>query len=194
MNEQPETSEEYPVNYYQGGVVDEGSLRFRVDADDVITKIADELRGGLKTERKGVKTYHEERRMMNEEGVSRVVALFNGIVNKVGHLTKYQNEERVVRQLKSVIKSFIFELILNLKRWAPSGSYKVRNKRVIIQMVENAVHASMLRADGGFEANNLSKIWNVNQIEDYRQQSAPRAGGGWFGKVFGRGGGGGFVG
>lgn len=190
--------EESPINYYQHMSAQPDGLRFRLDAADVITRVEDELRGGVQYERNGVKTYYEERRMMNDTGISRVSALLHSIVNKVGHLTKYANEERVLRQVKAIVKSFIVDLTLNLKKWAPQariandGSLfnpsmdKVRNKRIVIQMIENAVHESMLRADGGFEASNLSKIWNVQEIDDRRSRERDRSG--MFGGIFGRGG------
>lgn len=67
---------------------------------------------------------------------------------------------------------------------------KVRNPRLVRQLVENAMLASMQRGDEGFEAGNTVKAIQVNEVRDLREQSGvaqsvvPQSGG-FFSRLFG---------
>ena len=83
------------------------------------------------------------------------------------------------------MKAFIYEIVLNAKRWAPDGHRKVRNMRLVIQMVENAIYQSLLRGTDGFEASLTAKSHTVSELVDNRNQGG---GGrtGFIGRLFGR--------
>lgn len=183
-------------NYYQGVMNYIDGLRYRLSGDDVIEQVVDTLRGGVKTIKGNVKEYHEENRLLNEIGVARAKMLLQGGVNKINHLTKYANENRILQQMKAIMHAWIFELVLNMKRWAPEAeidergvliskeNYKVRNPRLVIQVIENAIYQSMLRGTEGFEAELLSKSMFVQETVN-RDDGRQRGGGGPFSRLFG---------
>lgn len=183
-----------PLDYYQGANHDPSGIRYRLEGEDVISQAVDTLKGGvIGTNDLGDKVYNDKQRCMNDVGILRARMVLQSGVNKVNHLTKYFNEDRIHGQIKSIVKAWIFEVTLNMKSWAPeafikegklvnSSHSKVRNKRLIIQTIEQALYQSMLRGTAGFEANLTAKSYNVQEINDNRPK--PRMGG--FGGVFGR--------
>lgn len=181
---------EYEKNYFPDVEADPAGLRYRLEGDDVIKAVITNLRGGLIKTKDGY-VYNEAYRHMNEEGIARVEFFLRGGVNKINHITKYKNEERVMRQMRALARAFTIELTENLKYWAPaarvvqeekvitlnngrqetvmvnrlvnSGIDKVRNKGFVQQVVENALLQSMQRGQEGFEAELTGKSWMVTE-------------------------------
>lgn len=183
------------INYYRDEADRTSGLKYRLDGEDVIERAVDTLRGGVKSKTDGHKKYFDEYKCMNELGIQRARMILEAGVNKINHLTKYSDKEMILRQIRSIIKAWVFEVTLNAKAWAPEARmldnklynpffHKVRNKRLIIQVVENSLLQSMLRGSQGFEAELTSKQFSVTEVNDNRQQ--PRSGqrfGSW---IFGR--------
>ena len=192
-------------NYYDFPQKDAFGLRYRLEGDDVISSVVNILRGGIVKHADGTITYNSDFALMNEEGVARVEFFIRGGVNKINHLTKYKNEQRVMYQMRSLCRGFIIELVENMKRWSPNATVvyenitttttagqiitkverlinpnieKIRNKHLVLQVVENALLQSMLRGNEGFEAEITGKSWVVNEQVGQQQQ---REGGGGFG-------------
>lgn len=166
-------------SYYRSPTDIVDGLKYRLEGRDVIESVMDMLNGGVKAQKGSAKVYFEEHRLMNGLGIARVKFFLQSAVNKINHLTKYANEERINRQVKPMIKSFVHELVLNAKRWAPEACmtggvlinrgipfHKVRNMRLIVQVIENSIYQSMLRGTEGFEAELLSKSWDVHEVVD----------------------------
>lgn len=174
-----------PRNYYPSAHESVSGLKFRLDGRDVIRDVTDTLRGGVKKRAGNATEYFEERRLLNDLGVERVRLIVQSGVNKVAHLTKYENEERILQQVKSIMKAFIYELTSHAKDWAPKGKLKVLNKRLVVQMVENAIYQSMLRGSEGFEAGLTAKSWVAQEVIDHRQQGGS-GGGGFLSRIFRR--------
>lgn len=118
-------SEEESRNYFGPQGPDADALKYRLDGEDVIKRVVDTLRGGFFEGADGRKVYREEYRLMNDEGISRVEMTIRSGVNKVIHLTKYKNEERILRQVKELARAFAHELVANIKRWGPIYTTKV---------------------------------------------------------------------
>ena len=168
-------------NYFNSANDSYMGFRERIDGTEVIVEICNELRGVSFDEHGNLKEYPEYR-MLNEKGIARVRALLKSIMNKVNHLTKYENNARVLMQIKSTVSGFLPELVLNLRDWAPEGELKVRNWPLILRMIENGVVASMLRGEGGFEAKNLTQQHSITELVDGR----PRPKKGLFGMFGGQ--------
>lgn len=167
-----------PRNYFPTAMDSPGGFKYRLDGREVIREIVETLKGGVKFRKGQSIDYHEGRRLMNDLGIERVRLMVQTGVNKVNHLTKYSNENRIFSQMKAIMRAFIYELVLNAKKWAPPDQYKVRNMRLIIQMVENAIYQSMLRGTEGFEAQLTAKSWGVQEVMDHRIPQ--KSGGGIF--------------
>lgn len=177
-----------PRNYYKDATDSVSGLKFRLDGSDVIENVVNTLRGGVKRRSGGKTEYHEEHRLMNDLGIARAKFFLQGSINKVNHLTQYTNEDRILRQIRSLVKSWVFELTANLKIWAPGHDPentppypKVKNKRLVVNVVENAIYQSMLRGKEGFEAKLITKTHNV-----YEAVGQEKRGGSIVGGLFGR--------
>lgn len=185
------------ANYYRQQLDYATGLKYRLDGEDVIERAVDTLRGGVKSVINGKKLYFDDYKLMNEVGIQRARMVLEAGVNKINHLTKYTDNEMISRQIKALVKAWLFEVTLNAKRWAPEARFtaagrlvnpdfcKIRNKRLVIQTIENALFQSMLRGTEGFEASLTSKQFSVQEIQDNR--SASRGGSrGFFGGLFSR--------
>lgn len=183
-------------NYYRNQLDYATGLKYRLDGDDVIERAIDTLRGGVKQTINARKIYFEEYKLMNEVGIQRARMVLEAGVNKINHLTKYTDKEMIFRQIRSLTKAWLFEVTLNCKRWAPEAKIvnsrlvnnnfsKIKNKRLVIQTVENALLQSMLRGTDGFEASLTSKQFSVQEIQDHREggRGGKR---GFFGGLFSR--------
>jgi hypothetical protein len=166
------------MNFYQDAEERHDLIKYRLDGDERIDRVLNTLRGGIKDVNNGVATYNEEFRLMNELGIQRVSIVLQTGVNKINHLSKYKDDERIFAQVVAIMGDFDKELVSNLKVWAPEAQFKegklinptmakVRNKRIIVQEVENALVQSFLRANAGFEADITGKAYSVSE---YRQQ------------------------
>lgn len=188
MNDQQDIMPQFTDNYSQGmnlynpreTTVD--VIKYRLDGNERIESVIDTLRGGVLDIKNNKKVYREEFRMMNELGIQRVRMVIESGVNKINHLTNYHDEDRIFRQIKAIMKDFVKELVLNMKMWSPEATFKngqlindsfskVRNKRIIVQQVENAILQSMLRGNEGFEADITGKNFNVSEV---RHQEPPQ--------------------
>lgn len=158
-------------NYYNNLLVNQfAGFKERIDGREIVDDLCDELRGVVWVNGKRVET--SEYRMLNEIGIARVRGLLRSVVNKNTHLTKYENNSRVLLQISGAIEGFIVELVCNLRTWSPKGFAKVPNWRLVVQMVEQSMLASMLRGESGFEANLTGKQQqhNVNEVIDRTPQ------------------------
>lgn len=195
MDYEPQYQES--VNYYRNALDTASGLKYRLDGEDVITRAIDTLRGGVRSKVNGKKTYFDEFKCMNDLGIQRARMVLEAGVNKINHLTKYSDKEMIFRQIRSLTKAWLFEVTLNSKRWSPEARFsrhdnhlindnysKVRNKRLIIQTIENALLQSMLRGTDGFEASLTSKQFSVHEVKNNSPQN--NRGGGLFGNLFGR--------
>ena len=184
-------------NYYRSQLDYANGLKYRLDGEDVIVRAVDTLRGGIKNTVNGRKLYYDEYKLMNEVGIQRARMVLEAGVNKINHLTKYTDKDMIFKQIRALVRAWLFEVTLNCKRWAPESHvvkgrlinpdfHKIKNKRLVIQTVENALLQSMLRGTDGFEASLTSKQFNVQEIQDNRQGGG---GGkrGFFGGLFSRG-------
>lgn len=181
-------------NYYRNQLDYATGLKYRLDGEDVLERAIDTLRGGVRQTVNGKKHYFDEYRLMNEVGIQRARMVLEAGVNKINHLTKYTDKEMIFRQIRSLTKAWLFEVTLNCKRWSPEAKInngrlvnpnfsKIRNKRLVIQTIENALLQSMLRGTDGFEASLTSKQFSVQEIQDNRSSSGKR---GFFGGLFTR--------
>lgn len=182
-----------PLNYYQVNN-ESDSLRYRLDAADLIEQSIDTFKGGVKSINKGVKEYYDSQRLMNDLGIARARMVIESGVNKINHLTKYKDEERVFRQVKSLVRAWIYEVVRNMKTWAPSATLvnnklinpsgdKIRSKHLVIGVVENVLLQSMLRGTDGFEAQLTGKQMQVIESRDFTSERREDSGSmrGWFG-------------
>ena len=186
------------ANYYRNQLDYATGLKYRLDGEDVIERAIDTLRGGVRATINGKKVYFDEFKLMNEVGIQRARMVLEAGVNKINHLTKYTDKEMIFRQIRSLTKAWLFEVTLNCKRWSPEARFtakgelvnpdftKIRNKRLVIQTVENALLQSMLRGTDGFEASLTSKQFSVQEIQDNRQGGGVGRRGGFFGGLFQR--------
>lgn len=201
-------------NYFQNANEAVSGLKYRLDGRDVIKDVCDKLRGGFTTDNQtGERKYNESFRLMNEIGISRAEFFLTTGVNKITHLTKYKNEDRIMLQMKALAKAWIVELAANMKNWAPESEWvevemdvprpdgqlvrmkrpvlwsppgcKVRNKTLVVRLIENALFTSMQRGDAGFEALNTTQSMQVSEniIRDERR----KPGKGFFNTLLGRG-------
>lgn len=157
------------VNYY-AQKQQEAGLKYRLDGDDIISAAADELRGAT-FDKEGKKIIIPENRLLNELGVQRACFFLRGAVNKVNHLTKYENVERVNEQMRSTMIAFIKELTLNIYNWRPEGKRKITDRRLILHVLETKAYQSYLRGTEGFEAQITGKNWGVTEVYDYSPKS-----------------------
>lgn len=156
------------MNYYHDPDREAG-LKYRLDGDDVVQATADELRGMTFTS-EGKKLFLTENRLMNEQGVQKAIFFLRGAVNKINHLTKYENEFRINEQIKTQVGGFVRELTKNMKAWAPNGEPKVRSPRLVLRALETKMYQSFLRGNEGFEAQITGKNWGVQEVYDYRKK------------------------
>ena len=182
-------------NYYQEQQ-QQDSLHYRLDAGNLIEQSIDTFKGGIKEKVNGKKIYYEKQRLMNDLGISRARMILEAGVNKINHLTKYKDEERVFKQLKGMVRAWVYEVTLNMKKWSPNATFdgvtgklinpyndKIRNKHLVITVVENALLQSMLRGTAGFEAELTGKQMVVTENKDYSTQTRQQDNNlnGWFG-------------
>lgn len=152
-----------PRNYFRGSQQSDQGLKYRLDARDVIRDVCDTL-SGISRDKYGRPIENESLRLMNEEGVYAARFFLQGSVNKIAHLTKYENEERIMRQMRAQAHEWIKNVALNKKRW------DVKHKGLVVQVVENAILQSMQRGNEGFEASLTGKGWQVSELVDTRPQ------------------------
>jgi hypothetical protein len=188
--------DESPRNYYGGGQAQSEGFKYREEGKDVIKELCDMFRGGVSKDEKGKIVYNEEFRMMNDHGVHAISGLLRSITNKLTHLTRFENEERVHRQQKAEMLNLLIDFTLNMKLWAPKATMKyedlkngecrvtysdntsvvveiddlellpvqkVRNRNIVLEMVESPIFHSKLRSIGGMEQEITGKTHMVNE-------------------------------
>jgi hypothetical protein len=164
-------------NYYAQQSDTASGLKFRIDGKDVNKDIIDRLRGGLIKVANGTLVYNESMRMLSEEGISRAEFFLSCASNKNTHLTKYQNELRISTQIKPLAKAWVTEVVRNRKKWG------VKDPELVVRMVENHMYSSMMRGDGGFEAELTGKNMTMSEIRSINNDQQQM---GFFSKLFGR--------
>lgn len=152
-----------PRNYYAVGPQDTDTLRYRLGAHDDIDSFCDQLRG-IQRDARGKETNTKDEqdryRVVNDEGIYQIRAFLRASCSKITHLTKYTNEDRVLRQMRELSKAWLFMIILHRKTW------EIRDRDIVLHPGEKLLFESMLRANDGFENNNISKAYNVNENID----------------------------
>lgn len=166
-------------NYYADARDISDGLKYRLSGEDIIKELIADLRGAQRDQYGKIASYDEENRIINDIGAYKIRYLLNSELNKITHLTKYANEERVFRQVRELFKMIAFVITLNCKIW------EVRDKDVLQQSLEQTIFNAMLRGNEGFENNNVSKSWNVNENIN---QSPQQQQGGFLSSLFRRGG------
>lgn len=169
-------------NYFTRSNESYQGFKERIDGLDVIDQVCDELRG-VKKDSFGRLQSVPEWCMLNEMGVSRTRMVLKTSVNKITHLTKYENNSRVLTQVRTQIQAYIQELVCSLRKWAPDGKPKVPNWPLVVHLVENALLASMLRGEEGFEAKNLTQQHAIMEHVESGNPQSPS----FFARMFGRG-------
>lgn len=165
MNDSQQASYGFPRRNYFADTKDQSdSLKYRLSGEDIVKKLVEDLRGAIRDDYGRIVRYDEKFRLLNDLGANRISYILSSELNKITHLTKYANEDRVFRQCKELFKMVAFIITLNRKDWA------VRDKDSIQQTVENTIFNAMLRGNEGFENNNVSKSWNVNENITQQQQ------------------------
>lgn len=159
----------FPRNYFSAANDSYLGFRERISADEIVQATCDEL-SGVWYDDNGEKHQSQEFRFLNEVGVNRVRAILKSFVNKITHLTKFENENRVLLQVKSTIQAFIPELVLNLRPWAPKGKDKIPNWPLIVHMLEKQFLASALRGNAGFEALNVTQQHHILESIDTKKK------------------------
>lgn len=184
MTEAQERSQEESQPYYASSVMDrDDNLRYRLDARDSIEELCEYFRGILYDENQqpivpkteGQREEAAARRLMSDDGIFFIKTWLLEHCTKMTHLTKYTNEDRVLRQMKHHSRVLLKAIVLNRKRW------KVKNKDLILYGCEKLLFESMLRASEGFENNNISQTYIVQeQISRDGRKPQPEQSGGWF--------------
>lgn len=154
-------------NYFSHALDNVDGLKYRLDGRDLIRDVEMTLKGG-RVDHRGRIEYHPSHRLMNDEGVHAARFMLLSAVNKINHLTKYENEERIRVQLKSLARAWVFQVVRNRKRW------DVQNRVAVVRVVENAMYVSMLRGNAGFEAQLITKSHNVNELVAEQQPQRQR--------------------
>lgn len=150
-----------PKNYYAGFNDSQGdNLKYRLDAKDAIRELCEQLAGHERDRTGRLETKNERMRLLNDEGIFRVKVFLQSACGKITHLTKYENEDRVLRQMRHHASPWLFTLVLNRKNW------DIRDKETILFAGEKLMFESMLRAKEGFENNNISQTYIVNENID----------------------------
>lgn len=170
--------EQYSRNYYanQRDVAD--SLKYRLNNNELIKRIIDQLSGATYDNNGRVNGYDPNLRLLNEKGIYNIRVILEGQISKNTHLTKYANETRINEQMKSILKKIIDTMTLQRKEW------DIKNKDSVLLIIETGILESKLRANEGFENNNVSRSWNVNENIDttpQAKQSAILPNKSWFG-------------
>jgi hypothetical protein len=136
----------------------------------------DMLRGAVRDQYGRIVNYDENLRLMNDIGIYQAEFFVKGNITKVTHLTNYHSEDRIHMTMRPLARMWSFQITLNRKKW------DIKNKDLVQMVVEKTIYESMLRANEGFENNNISKSWYVNEnIENNRQLQQQ---GGMFSKLF----------
>ena len=186
-------------NFYTQDPLSSDNMRYRLDGDDVIDRAIDTIKGLVGFDKNNDKVYDPNMRLMNDLGIQAVRMTIELGVNKINHLTKYKDEDRINRQLRAVFSAWQFELAKNMKMWAPETKYdfknktwlvvegkKVRNPFLITQKVENAILQATLRGDAGFEAQLTGKAYSVQEVHDRRGEEQDRGRSSWWNPFGGR--------
>jgi hypothetical protein len=132
-------------------------FKYRVEGNETIQRTLDSLRGGIEKDAYGKIVYDEQFRMMNDLGLSRAQFFLVGIVNKNTHLTKFKDEDQILRQTRALAREWCVTVATNRKRWS------VKDPDLVQNVMEGAILASLLRATDGFEADLSAKTHHVQE-------------------------------
>ena len=157
-------------NYYAGASDSVSGLRFRVDPQIEIRRVVDTF-AGVSRDKYGREIGKAKFPMMNEEGVRNARGWLEGTVTKMTHLTKYLNEERIMRQVRYYIGVWIYNVTRYKKLWG------IKNTRAVIAEVEKLITESMFRGHEGFEANLTAKSFQVQELHTSREDTSGGRGG-----------------
>lgn len=148
-------------NYFTSSTDTFSGFKYREDGKEVIEPIIQRLRGGIEKDKYGKVIYNDAYRLMNEQGISRIVFFLSGIVNKNTHLTKFNNEVAILIQMKAYSKELCITLGEKRREW------EVKDVDFVQTTIENTIFTSLLRGTAGFEAELSAKshhvMENINQ-------------------------------
>ena len=153
-------------------------LQFRLDNNDIIKRTSLRLRGAIFDEYNRVKGYDEKLRVINDTGAYQIITWLEGVTSKNTHLTNFSAEDRVNQHTIRWGIICANMITQHAKEW------EITNKDTVQMSIEKALHESMLKAQGGFENNNIS---HSHTTQEYIENNRPQQGGGLF--SFFRGGG-----
>lgn len=167
-----ETSAQMPSgkNYFPSQTDSASGFKYRVEGEDVVQRTINALRGGVKKDNLGRVVYDDQFRLMNDIGVSRAQLFLQGIINKNTHLSRFRDEQRILRQIKAVAKEWCVTVAQNRRHW------EVKDPDLVQQVVETAILTALLRADEGFEAGLSSKSHHVMETYAHRGQEQQQGG------------------
>lgn len=153
-----------------------GTLKYRADPNEIIRNCMDALEG-IERDRY-LRIVSKSEPLLNHEGLNRIKSFLIGHITKVTHLTWYENEERINRQIKHYLRGTLYIITRNRKSW----DIKLENRTLIVNILEKNLHESMLKSHRGFEAEITGKSWSVNENinpgDNVSNQIQPAPGGG----------------
>ena len=154
----------YGRNYYADQLQTAEGLKYRLSGDDIVVDTIDQLRGGYILTKYGEKIHQKAEAMMNIKGIAAARTFLMGVVNKNTHLTMYENEARVMAQMRGLARQWAYSATRKRKLWA------VTDPGIVNQIIENALLNSMQRGKAGFEAGLTSKSMMVQEVHNINDQ------------------------
>lgn len=142
-------------------------LAQRTDPRKVIQSIVDSL-SGIERDAYGGVVHKTGYVWMNDRGISAFKGVLLGLITSHTALSNYPNEERVNTHMINTNRNIIKWIGKNRKR------YEIKDKGVVLAMIEKPIYEQMTRAIGGFEADITGKSHHVQEMID-----ANKGGGFW---------------
>ncbi len=155
QDDQEKSQLPFSKNYFAGQATEDASgFKYRVSGESVVRRTLDALQGATRDEEGNLK-YEKKFRLMNPEGLSRAKLFMEALINQNTHLSRFRDEQRVLRQIKSLSKEWVVTVATNRKRW------QITEPDLIQQIMEQTILISFNRADEGFEAELSAKSHHV---------------------------------
>lgn len=151
-------TDENRLDFYADYNQTQTGLKERIDPSNEIQRVIDTF-AGVERDKYGKETPNSRKYpVMNDEGCSRTKGFLYGMVTKITHLAKYQNEERINRQTRHFCKEWVKIIVKNRKKW------NIIDREVVLSEIENFIYESKTRANDGFEASITGKAHQVSEI------------------------------
>lgn len=144
-------------NYFQDHRENVDGLKYRLDAKDVIKEIELAL-SAVEVDQYGkIIKENPDDRIVNDHGIIAARLWLKAALGKITHLTNFEHLEHVNRQQRWLAKDWCFQVTLHSKKWG------VTDKDALQMLIEKQLYESMLRAQKGFENNNISRSYSVQE-------------------------------